>query len=300
MARALPDQLLDVLGTVNVGDLISSGEISSTSLSVTGDGTFSGALASNSLNVNNLLSAGAITSSGSLTGSDLTINGNSNISGTLNAGIIDAGTLLVNGNPLPSSPWALNGGNLFYNSGSIGIGISTPSSELEVLGTITATDVITSGNLTSSGLNVNGDSSVSGTVTANSINATDALIAGTLQAGTVDATSLLMNGSPMVSSPWLMNGIETYFNGRVGIGLTNPNNSYALDVNGAINATSLLINGSPIDVSSSLWTQSGNDTYFNAGSVGIGTATPNSLYALDVAGTLNATDILIGGNPLPS
>ena len=71
--------------------------------------------------------------------------------------------------------------------------------------------------------------------------------------------------------------------GNVGIGTTNP--TYKLDVVGTINASNVLINGSSI--SSSQWTTTGSNIYYNTGNVGIGTASPSS--TLTVVGNINVT-----------
>ncbi len=80
--------------------------------------------------------------------------------------------------------------------------------------------------------------------------------------------------------------------GFVGINKTNP--AYHLDVVGTVNATAYLLNGAAF-TGSSQWTTNGSTINYAGGNVGIGQATP--AYKLDVAGTINASSILINGNP---
>ena len=80
----------------------------------------------------------------SLTGQQLVINGNVGIGTTSPAGTLDVegsgAQICLNGNCVSSlsgggsSQWTTSGSNIYYNTGSIGIGTSTPSSALEVSG----------------------------------------------------------------------------------------------------------------------------------------------------------------------
>jgi len=59
---------------------------------------------------------------------------------------------------------------------------------------------------------------------------------------------------------------------NVGIGKTNPNASYSLDVAGAINCTSFLVNGTAVATGTgSVWGVNGSIAYYTSGNVGIST-----------------------------
>jgi len=208
------------------------------------------------------------------------------INGSLNATEINVTNLLVGGSPMQSSPWNLNGNNIFYSSGNVGIGTNTPNYELDIAGTLNATNILVNGTPLE-------NSSSPWTTTGSDISFTT----GDVDVATLNATEILLNGTTLVSSPWIVSGNDlSYTSGNIGIGTAAS--GYALDVAGTINATNFLINGSPLSSGSSPWTTSGNDISYATGNVGIGTAA--SGYALDVAGTINATNFLVNGAPLSS
>ena len=77
-------------------------------------------------------------------------------------------------------------------------------------------------------------------------------------------------------------------NGKLGV---NKTPDYDLDIAGTINASEILLNGQPLSVGSDTWDQSGDDISYTVGNVGIGTATPTSLFS--VAGKIDAREIKV-------
>ena len=117
---------------------------------------------------------------------------------------------------------------------------------------------------------------------------------------TIDASNQIVLGGnasgsyPSVKIPGSYVGINGVYN------LSGIPHVYNLDVSGNINFTgNLYQKGLIYDASggSSQWSNgSGTSIYYNTGSVGIGTNSPNSLYALDVSGNMRTTaDAFING-----
>lgn len=96
---------------------------------------------------------------------------------------------------------------------------------------------------------------------------------------------------------WRVWGDRVYTDDDALVGIRTSNPLFALDVNGQVNATEYLLNGQPLSLGSSVWTVNGDLVTLPSGNkVGIGLTNP--AYELDVLGTINATQLLINGEPL--
>jgi len=153
--------------------------------------------------------------------------------------------------------------------GNVGIGTSSPNNKLEV-----PVSSIYDGICTS-----NSDQKM-----VLSVDATNNPIASTIQTFTN-----VQNETPDALSNYGILALNP-LGGPVGIGLSNPSSSYALEVNGIINCTTLNVSGGAPNFSP--WGTSGDNIYYvnNGGYVGIGTTIPQ--HEIDVSGILqlNNTD----------
>jgi len=120
------------------------------------------------------------------------------------------------------SQWTTASPNIYYNTGNVGIGTTTPGYKLDVAGSINSTGVnvngspITSSQWTTTGTTINYSAGNVGVGTATPGYKLDV-------AGTVNATGVSINGSPISASQWTTNGTNiNYASGNVGIGTSTP------------------------------------------------------------------------------
>lgn len=172
-----------------------------------------------------------------------------------------------------SSQWLAAGSDIYFSGGKVGLGISVPVYNLDVVG-----DINLSGTLRKNGLPViTGVSGVTGTLPIISIGGNTPNISIT-QANSITNGYLSMTDwnsfNNKVSSQWTTNSLKIYYNaGNVGIGTSNPLNKTDIAGSAVIGSTYAGTSAAP---SNGLLVQ---------GRVGVGTASPVSSAALDVTST---------------
>jgi len=140
------------------------------------------------------------------------------------------------------------------DSGKVGIGTTTPASLLDVAGTIFSSSAV---NPTFIGREDSSNYAGFGWHTTQNYGRFY-----TREAGTAYDPTMVMKA------------------GNVGIGTSSP--ASKLDVNGNVEADGFTINGVPVGTSSSsYWSNSGGDIYYNSGKVGINTTAPTG--GLDIS-----------------
>ncbi len=153
--------------------------------------------------------------------------------------------------------WSENGSDIYFNTGEVGVGTSTPSYPLHAIST--------GGNTAVAGENP-----------------------GESTSGYLGHEYGGVYGEGSYAGYFVGRG---YFSGNVGVGLTNP--SEKLDINGTAKMTGFQLSTSPVaghvltansqgvgtwqpGGGGSLWQENGTKIYYNTDNVGIGTADPNA------------------------
>ena len=221
--------------------------------------------------------------------------------------------------------FAINGSEKMriLSDGSVGIGTTTPSYELDVNGTINATALLVGGQPLVTGLwtqtgsdvyystgkvgigiaapeqnlhinqSTSAESYLHFTNLTTGVAATDGMDIG-VNANEI-ATLWNRENTDMVFGT---NGVERLRiknDGRIGVGTGSP--GYALDINGTVNASELLINGQAVNLAPDVWGQNGAIAYYTAGNVGIGVDSPTEM--LEVNGKVKTREVNVTLNGWP-
>ena len=205
-----------------------------------------------------------------------------------------------------TSLWTENSSNIYFSTGNVGIGTTSPSKKLDVVG-----DIAFTGDLYKNGNIFTGDAPPSPWTVGwgprvgvfSPANRNVYFLAGNVGIGTTTPQTkldvngdisfngdLFQNGSIFTSNHWTKNikNNLSFSTGNVGIGTTSP--SKKLDVNGDISFNGNLYQNGKI-FTSNHWTKNSDGLYLSTGNVGIGTTTPTKKLHVVGDATFNNIDI---------
>ena len=250
----------------------------------------------------NLIATGNVGIGNTIPNNTLDVSGDANISGKLYAesanitATIQAATFIGDGSKLTGIStgqiWNSSGATAYLNDSlaEVGIGTTTPSERLVVIGNISVPGTLFVDNesnrvgigntLPNNTLDVSGDANISGKLYAESANIT----------ATIQAATFIGDGSKLTGIStgqiWNSSGATAYLNdstAKVGIGISSP--EVELEVEGGVN------------ISGGLNVTAGNVLLAtSSGNVVIGNVTPTT--KLHVEGSLNVTGSIFFGKNL--
>ena len=177
-----------------------------------------------------------------------------------------------------STQWISSGANIYYSTGNVGVGTTTPTAKLDVAGTINGSVITVNGVNVGLHSGISGENITSGTV-ADSRVTDDLTIASTK---TINTTAgLNVSGG-------------AYIGGNVGIGIPIPNERLTVignaNITGTVYAHNFSGNSDIVFINN---TGEIKMIIKDNGYIGIGTITPS--VSLDVAGIINGSVITVNG-----
>ena len=258
VATGTPGAKLDINGTLRANSTITFNSLASTTstlVAASTAGILSG-VANNSANWNDAYTYRVTSAVAPLSLSSNSLS-------------IPAATASVNGylatstfatfNNKVSSQWTTNGSNIYYTTGSVGIGTSNPNYKLDVNGTV---NMIGSGELLKfNNIGSNAGYWHIGTAATDAYIGQEGSAGGSIVSGTAANATVFGNKDnyplQFLQGNNLMR-MTIAAGGNVGIGLTNP--SYKLDVNGTLHAGNYYSSDGTIGTSTTVTTRNSADT----------------------------------------
>jgi len=209
----------------------------------------------------------------------------------------------ANWSPLTSSQWITTGSDIYYNTGNVGIGTTTPTAKLDVSASGEALRLIGNNNYLSFFNTANTvrtayiqqNPGISLDISTSGLPLILNQSGGNVGIGTTTPEAKL---SVLTTTEWggmTVKGGTTADGSTIGLSNSNGLGNYSLGVYGSANTGSIANNFYVYDNVASAVRMTVAST---SGNVGIGTTTP--AYKLDVSGAINGTSVLVNGVPVAS
>ncbi len=218
-------------------------------------------------------------------------------------GGVNASNFYISGEAIKSGVWNENQNDIFFNSGNIGVGNSSPNNLLNIslpetgdqkdkgfslsrndgfLNLINGTLYDGHFQARISGKSTHEDSPgiiITATPAIDEINKNGIILRSGEHAP-------LQNANALTVQNFDQSLVTVKPDGKTGFGLENPN--YQVDVNGGVNASNFYISGEAIK--SGVWNENQNDIFFNSGNIGVGNSSPNNLLNISLPETGDQKD----------